>query len=70
MNNDIIIMNHHEATNQSKSNDNIIAATSVTIPKYVVPTGKDNFIFSTGRPNMVPGGRTIVSPGSIIGCPG
>ncbi|GJZ18058.1 hypothetical protein Tco_0554181 [Tanacetum coccineum] len=31
-----------------------------------VPTGKDNFIVSTGRPNMVPAGRTIVSPGSII----
>ncbi|GJR94843.1 hypothetical protein Tco_0267017 [Tanacetum coccineum] len=34
--------------------------------KYVVPTGKDNFIVSAGRPNMVPAGRTIVSPGSII----
>ncbi|GKC30593.1 hypothetical protein Tco_1037887 [Tanacetum coccineum] len=33
---------------------------------YVVPTGKDNFIVSAGRPNMVPAGRTIVSPGSII----
>ncbi|GKC48710.1 hypothetical protein Tco_1071455 [Tanacetum coccineum] len=31
-----------------------------------IPTGKDNFIVSTGRPNMVPAGRTIVSPGSII----
>ncbi|GKD52586.1 hypothetical protein Tco_1281562, partial [Tanacetum coccineum] len=30
------------------------------------PTGKDNFIVSAGRPNMVPAGRTIVSPGSII----
>ncbi|GJR66078.1 hypothetical protein Tco_0012143 [Tanacetum coccineum] len=29
---------------------------------YVVPTGKDNFIVSAGRPNMVPAGRTIVSP--------
>ncbi|GJY36118.1 putative ribonuclease H-like domain-containing protein [Tanacetum coccineum] len=37
---------------------------------YVVPTGKDNFIVSTGRPNMVPAGRTIVSPGSIIVGPG
>ncbi|GKD50220.1 hypothetical protein Tco_1279196, partial [Tanacetum coccineum] len=26
---------------------------------YVVPTGKDNFIVSAGRPNMVPAGRTI-----------
>ncbi|GKC16252.1 hypothetical protein Tco_1013034, partial [Tanacetum coccineum] len=33
---------------------------------YVVPTGKDNFIVSAGRPNMVPAGKTIVSPGSII----
>ncbi|GKB10924.1 hypothetical protein Tco_0844847, partial [Tanacetum coccineum] len=33
---------------------------------YVVPTGKDNFIVSAGRPNVVPAGRTIVSPGSII----
>ncbi|GKD58107.1 hypothetical protein Tco_1295616, partial [Tanacetum coccineum] len=33
---------------------------------YVVPTGKDNFIVSAGRPNMVPAGRIIVSPGSII----
>ncbi|GJU06027.1 hypothetical protein Tco_1122457 [Tanacetum coccineum] len=38
--------------------------------RYVVPTGKDNFIVSTGRPNMVPAGRTIVSPGSIIVGPG
>ncbi|GJS40121.1 hypothetical protein Tco_0565164 [Tanacetum coccineum] len=37
---------------------------------YVVPTGKDNFIVSAGRPNMVPAGRTIVSPGSIIFGPG
>ncbi|GKB60438.1 hypothetical protein Tco_0916624 [Tanacetum coccineum] len=29
---------------------------------YVVPTSKDNFIVSAGRPNMVPAGRTIVSP--------
>ncbi|GJX58004.1 putative ribonuclease H-like domain-containing protein [Tanacetum coccineum] len=29
--------------------------------KYVVPTGKDNFIVSAGRPNMVPAGRTIMS---------
>ncbi|GJZ08241.1 putative ribonuclease H-like domain-containing protein, partial [Tanacetum coccineum] len=36
----------------------------------VVPTGKDNFIVSTGRPNMVPAGRIIVSPGSIIFGPG
>ncbi|GJW56555.1 reverse transcriptase domain-containing protein, partial [Tanacetum coccineum] len=28
-------------------------------PPYVVPTGKDNFIVSAGRPNMVPVGRTI-----------
>ncbi|GJX70961.1 RNA-directed DNA polymerase, eukaryota [Tanacetum coccineum] len=34
--------------------------------KYVVPTGKDNFIVSAGRPNMVRAGRTIVRPGSII----
>ncbi|GKC42775.1 putative reverse transcriptase domain-containing protein, partial [Tanacetum coccineum] len=39
---------------------------SYTDQKYVVPTGKDNFIVSAGRPNMVPAGRTIVSPGSII----
>ncbi|GJR46668.1 hypothetical protein Tco_1314771 [Tanacetum coccineum] len=38
--------------------------------KYVVPTGKYNFIVSTGRPNMVPAGRTIVSPGSNIFDPG
>ncbi|GJS98935.1 hypothetical protein Tco_0820105 [Tanacetum coccineum] len=38
--------------------------------RYVVPTGKDNFIVSAGRPNMVPAGRTIVSPGSIIFGPG
>ncbi|GJR26381.1 cell division cycle protein 48 [Tanacetum coccineum] len=37
-----------------------------SVIKYVVPTGKDNFIVSAGRPNMVPAGRTIVSPGSII----
>ncbi|GJW64841.1 hypothetical protein Tco_0116725 [Tanacetum coccineum] len=37
---------------------------------YIVPTGKDNFIVSAGRPNMVPAGRTIVSPGSIIFGPG
>ncbi|GJS22203.1 putative reverse transcriptase domain-containing protein [Tanacetum coccineum] len=36
----------------------------------VVPTGKDNFIVSAGRPNMVPASRTIVSPGSIIFGPG
>ncbi|GJU34579.1 putative ribonuclease H-like domain-containing protein [Tanacetum coccineum] len=36
----------------------------------VFPTGKDNFIVSAGRPNMVPAGRTIVSPGSIIFGPG
>ncbi|GKA29974.1 reverse transcriptase domain-containing protein [Tanacetum coccineum] len=35
-----------------------------------VPTGKDNFIVSAGRPNMVPASRTIVSPGSIIFSPG
>ncbi|GJR34693.1 putative ribonuclease H-like domain-containing protein [Tanacetum coccineum] len=40
------------------------------IRRYVVPTGKDNFIVSAGRPNMVPAGRTIVSPGSIIFGPG
>ncbi|GKG05115.1 hypothetical protein Tco_0315502, partial [Tanacetum coccineum] len=38
--------------------------------RYVVPTGKDTFIVSTGRPNMVPAGRTIVSPSSIIVGPG
>ncbi|GKB86639.1 auxin efflux carrier [Tanacetum coccineum] len=38
--------------------------------RYVVPTGKDNFIVSAGRPNMVPAGRTIVSLGSIIFGPG
>ncbi|GJY36348.1 zinc finger, CCHC-type containing protein [Tanacetum coccineum] len=32
--------------------------------RYVVPTSKDNFIVSAGRPNMVPTGRTIVSPAS------
>ncbi|GJZ91282.1 hypothetical protein Tco_0663209 [Tanacetum coccineum] len=37
---------------------------------YVVSTGKDNFIVSVGRPNMVPARRTIVSPGSIIFDPG
>ncbi|GJU58734.1 hypothetical protein Tco_1236500 [Tanacetum coccineum] len=37
---------------------------------YVVPTGKDNFIVSASRPNMVPAGRTIVSPGRIIFGPG
>ncbi|GJY74247.1 hypothetical protein Tco_0478678 [Tanacetum coccineum] len=37
---------------------------------YVVPTGKDNFVVSAGRPNIVPAGRTIVSPGSIIFGPG
>ncbi|GJR27635.1 hypothetical protein Tco_1103867 [Tanacetum coccineum] len=36
----------------------------------IIPTGKDNFIVSAGRPNMVPAGRTIVSPGSIIFGPG
>ncbi|GJX64993.1 hypothetical protein Tco_0299336 [Tanacetum coccineum] len=35
-----------------------------------VPTGKDNFIVSAGRQHMVPAGRTIVSPGSIIFGPG
>ncbi|GJS90628.1 ribonuclease H-like domain-containing protein [Tanacetum coccineum] len=29
------------------------------IIRYVVPTGKDNFIVSVGRPNMVPASRTI-----------
>ncbi|GJW06293.1 ribonuclease H-like domain-containing protein [Tanacetum coccineum] len=38
--------------------------------KRLVPTGKDNFIVSAGRPNMVLAGRTIVSPGSIIFGPG
>ncbi|GJX18083.1 ribonuclease H-like domain-containing protein [Tanacetum coccineum] len=38
----------------------------VVLAGYVVSTGKDNFIVSTGRSNMVPAGRTIVSPGSII----
>ncbi|GKD10503.1 putative reverse transcriptase domain-containing protein, partial [Tanacetum coccineum] len=37
-----------------------------TFEWYVVPTGKDNFIVSASRPNMVPAGRTIVSPGSFI----
>ncbi|GKC66392.1 hypothetical protein Tco_1098990, partial [Tanacetum coccineum] len=37
---------------------------------YVVPTGKDNFIVSAGRPNMVPVGRTIVSPSNIVLGPG
>ncbi|GJZ86050.1 hypothetical protein Tco_0657660 [Tanacetum coccineum] len=41
-----------------------INCSMVSIPRYVVPTGKDNFIVSAGRPNMVPAGRTIVSPGS------
>ncbi|GKA27062.1 retrovirus-related pol polyprotein from transposon TNT 1-94 [Tanacetum coccineum] len=49
--------------------DDIIFA-STNDAMYVVPTGKDNFIVSTGRPNMVPAGRTIVSPGSIIFGPG
>ncbi|GJX34770.1 hypothetical protein Tco_0246327 [Tanacetum coccineum] len=40
------------------------------ISDTIVPTGKDNFIVSAGRPNMVPAGRTIVSPGSIILGPG
>ncbi|GKE69956.1 hypothetical protein Tco_1528028, partial [Tanacetum coccineum] len=39
---------------------------SLVAIRYVVPTGKDNFIVSAGRPNMVPAGRTIVSHGSII----
>ncbi|GJY58712.1 ribonuclease H-like domain-containing protein, partial [Tanacetum coccineum] len=36
--------------------------------KYVVPTGKDNFIVSAGRPSMVPAGRTIqnIQPQIII----
>ncbi|GJW54509.1 hypothetical protein Tco_0098594 [Tanacetum coccineum] len=42
----------------------------VIVLRYVVPTGKNNFIVSAGRPNMVPAGRTIVSPGSIIFGPG
>ncbi|GKB72572.1 hypothetical protein Tco_0933984 [Tanacetum coccineum] len=33
--------------------------------RYVVPTGKDNFIVSAGRPNMVPAGRTI---GVLVHC--
>ncbi|GKF49929.1 hypothetical protein Tco_0143180, partial [Tanacetum coccineum] len=45
-----------------RSKDNV----SDTCAQCVVPTGKDNFIVSTGRPNMVPAGRIIVSPGSII----
>ncbi|GKA53332.1 reverse transcriptase domain-containing protein [Tanacetum coccineum] len=44
--------------------------TAITFDPYVVPTGKDNFIVSASRPNMVPAGRTIVSPGSIIFGPG
>ncbi|GKF23815.1 hypothetical protein Tco_0076137, partial [Tanacetum coccineum] len=43
---------------------------NLKLTTYVVPTGKDNFIVSAGRPNMVPAGRTIVSPGSIIFGPG
>ncbi|GJX46984.1 hypothetical protein Tco_0272174 [Tanacetum coccineum] len=43
---------------------------NLKLTTYVVPTGKDNFIVSAGRPNMVPAGRTIVSPGSIIVGPG
>ncbi|GJZ23424.1 hypothetical protein Tco_0560883 [Tanacetum coccineum] len=44
----------------------LVLVGSVKPTEYVVPTGKDNFIVSAGRPNMVPAGRTIVSPGSII----
>ncbi|GJR66534.1 uncharacterized mitochondrial protein-like protein [Tanacetum coccineum] len=40
------------------------------LKKYAVPTGKDNFIVSAGRPNMVSAGRIIVSPGSITLGPG
>ncbi|GKA09483.1 hypothetical protein Tco_0688814, partial [Tanacetum coccineum] len=39
-------------------------ATVPNTARYVVPTSKDNFIFSAGRLNMVPAGRTILSPGS------
>ncbi|GJR18011.1 putative ribonuclease H-like domain-containing protein [Tanacetum coccineum] len=39
---------------------------SSELVKYVVSTGKDNFIVNAGRPNMVPADRTIVCPGSII----
>ncbi|GJZ02439.1 hypothetical protein Tco_0520400 [Tanacetum coccineum] len=28
--------------------------------RYVVPTGKDNVIVSTGRSNVIPAGRTIL----------
>ncbi|GJS88315.1 putative ribonuclease H-like domain-containing protein [Tanacetum coccineum] len=33
---------------------------------YVVPTGKDNVIVSTGRTKVIPAGRTKVIPGSIM----
>ncbi|GKF59592.1 hypothetical protein Tco_0176378 [Tanacetum coccineum] len=33
------------------------------VVRYVVPTGKDNFIVSAGRLNMVPASRTILIPG-------
>ncbi|GKC66786.1 hypothetical protein Tco_1099384 [Tanacetum coccineum] len=55
---------HHEGT--ALASQARINLTMVSIPRYVVPTGKDNFIVSAGRPNMVPAGRTIVSPGSIV----
>ncbi|GJV28280.1 hypothetical protein Tco_1384728 [Tanacetum coccineum] len=49
---------------------NVHVLGKLLLVRYVVPTGKDNFIVSAGRPNMVPAGRTIVSPGSIIFGPG
>ncbi|GKF47826.1 hypothetical protein Tco_0137628, partial [Tanacetum coccineum] len=42
----------------------------VGVEADIFPTGKDNFIVSAGRLNMVHAGRTIVSPGSIIFSPG
>ncbi|GKG01305.1 hypothetical protein Tco_0306010, partial [Tanacetum coccineum] len=32
----------------------------VTTSRYVVPTGKDNVIVSTGRTKLIPAGRTIL----------
>ncbi|GJY94873.1 putative ribonuclease H-like domain-containing protein, partial [Tanacetum coccineum] len=50
-------------TLQQKSNAWYVVPTSrVKVPagRYVVPTGKDNVIVSTGRSNVIPAGRTIL----------
>ncbi|GJY04056.1 hypothetical protein Tco_0369996 [Tanacetum coccineum] len=70
MKNPQCIQNKAKDENDKKKAEASVLKPLSTPTVYVVPTGKDNFIVSAGRPNMVPAGRTIVSPGSIIFGPG